>query len=188
MQKHGLRIALFILSFTIGIGFVGLLNLSNSTRPPCRVIFDDAIVKNDSIRVKTRSGDIEVRFKEFGKTTEGFYADVEVLNPETEPVFYRDSVSNKNELSTIYEPRVKIGGKDAVQMICGTGNTSVEKQLTGSKIYRIYLNVTIHYWEKGKSFQIALYFKKSTDKEYKTYWSENLPITEDLTRQILKEK
>ncbi|MEP6902099.1 MAG: hypothetical protein ABJA66_10135 [Actinomycetota bacterium] len=188
MKKHGLRIALFILSFTIGIGFVWLLNLSNNTRPLGVVTFDDAIIENDSIPVKTRNGDIEIKFREFVKTKDGLYADVEVLNPETESVYFYDVLSNNDDTLTLFEPSVKIDGKEAEMMTCSFGKTYVEKKLGYSRTFRIYLNVIISYWEKGKSFQIGLHFKKSTDKLYNLYWSENLPITDLMAKQLLKEQ
>jgi hypothetical protein len=45
-----------------------------------------------------------------------------------------------------------------------------------------------HHWKKGKSLQFGFNLAKKREKNYQTFWSENLRIDETIARQLSKEK
>jgi hypothetical protein len=178
MKKYGLRIALFALSFIIGIGFLWFLKLS---------VFKNAPANEQS--------EIEIKFKEFVKTNDGTTADFEITNHGKDSYFYKGQlIENANEpvFTLTY---VSLDGKKDDSFRCASGMVERELKPGETKTFRVSPDIN-SYWTQGKSVKIGFDFKQNLNligsvsivREYQTYWSEDLPILDPTARQLLNEQ
>ncbi len=185
MKNHGSKIAVFLLSFVIGIGFVWSLSLfinNAEVRPESEMKPEPEF---ETVVKKKQGNGLEVKFKEFVETENGSVADFEITNYESEPYFYH-SYRQENALeplSMLFQ--VKINGKEEKIYWCGTGLEAYELKPGETKIFRVW-NVNSH-WKKGKSIQFGFNFGKGSDKKYQTFWSEILPIDDSTAKRFLRE-
>ena len=183
MKKYGLRISLLVLGFAIGIGFVRLTNLSNYI--PVNTNFN-----GDSAVVNGQYAEIGIKFKEFVQTENGLVADFEITNYSRDSYIY--SANGKAEgLEAVYsQPDLMINGIKVEEWKCGTGYSDYDLKSGETKMFRYYLFWLGYIWKKGLSAQVGFNFRKRSFivKEYQTYWSENLPITEVIYKKLLEQQ
>ncbi len=184
MKKQVLKIVSFVLSLSIGIALVWSLNLLINKQ---RIFEADGIipsVEKESSVIRKALGEIEVKFKEFAPTRDSIVADFEVVNNSSVSAIYSAYPPSDDEKTVYSLPFLKVGGKEVKEFRCGTGLIDYELKPGESKIFRF--SGLRHYWKEGKSIQVGFYFKKRLNKEYQTYWSENLPISDSIAKQLLK--
>lgn len=188
MKKNLSKITVFALSLAIGLGFVWLLKASIGSGNNCQEDQNISTAEIETIKVKKTNGEIEVKFKEFVWTTNGLVADFEVVNNAAQIAYFRayPQTSNDNRFYSLASK--KVDGKKIEESRCGTGLTGFELKSGESQTFSVYVSELSYYWESGKSMQVGFYFGKGIIKEYKIYWSENLPITDSIARQLLMEQ
>lgn len=178
MKIYGLRIALFALSFTIGVGFIWFLNLS--------------IFRSVPVNEKR---EIEIKFKGFVKNDYGTNAEFEITNHGKNSYFYLGQIVENSNEPVFALTEVSLDGKKVEEFKCGTGWMERELKSGETKIFRGFPNISF-YWTQSKSIQIGFNFKQnqhlfgsvSIVRGYETFWSEDLPITDSIAQQLLNEQ
>lgn len=188
MKKYGLRFTLFVLSFTFGIGFVWLIGLFSGNRNSCTADFFNSSFENNKIALTERKTGLEIRFKEFVRTKHGIAADFEITNHDYEFYSFRAFPGESENLTFNTHPRAKVDGREIYEFTCGMGMKDFILKSGETRIFSYYGYSLANNWQKGKSLQISFYFKKENEVNGKEYWTEKLPFTEEVEKQLLKQR
>jgi len=188
MKKYGLRFTLFVLSFTFGICFVWLTGLFSGNSKNCTADVYNSSFENNKIALNERKTGLEIKFKEFVRTKDGIAADFEITNHDYEFYSFRAFQIEGENLTFNTLPRAKVDGQEVYEFTCGTGMMDFILKSGETKIFRYYGYSLAKNWQKGKRMQISFYFKKENESDGKVYWTENLPFTEEVEKQLLKQR
>lgn len=193
MKIYGLRVLVGLIAFGLGLSAVIVWFFSESYP-----ISEKGNLENVELAEKSKElevvanhkkfGQIEIRFLDFIQNENGIAAKFKVENNTKETIYYSDYESQEQgaDIFPLFES--KVNGVKIDKGWCGTGLTSFPIKSYETKIFQVPSRAFINEWKKGKKIQIGFSFSKGSEKDYRTIWSENLPISDEIETLLSKEK
>jgi hypothetical protein len=185
MKKILFGIAFFALNFILSSELVRFLNLSttNQTRPRC--VEEVTEFKSDPPPEINRQAEISIKFREFVTTEYYNEAKFEITNNGDKSVFYGYPNVDIPEPLFICNELMIDGRQIGFRTEC-MGLEDRELKPGGSKVF--FVSVNYWHWQKDKSYRVGFNFKQDGETVFKTYWSENLPISGAVKNRLLQEQ